>query len=166
MCDNLARLLRLTSDVLPQQWKGEETHGEVHVPTASDHIQGDSSRHGVEPHQGAAQVHGELDLESECKHILEDEKRSLERKRKFLLQLAIVWIHRCHHAAATAHPEATRPATMGDADGRVAGPAGPTGRLRRRQLQGLGDVDLRHHTRRRCGPLHRAARAAVIRRRI
>ncbi|KAM3317009.1 hypothetical protein ACQJBY_034908 [Aegilops geniculata] len=90
MCDNLARLLRLTSDVLPQQWKGEEAHGEVHVPTAGDHIQGESSRHGVEPHQGAAQVHGELDLESESKRILEDEKRSLERKRKFLLQLAIL----------------------------------------------------------------------------
>uniref|UniRef100_A0A453JCC2 PGG domain-containing protein n=1 Tax=Aegilops tauschii subsp. strangulata TaxID=200361 RepID=A0A453JCC2_AEGTS len=35
-------------------------------------------------------VHGELDLESESKHILQDEKRILERKRKFLLQLAIL----------------------------------------------------------------------------
>ncbi|KAM3262859.1 hypothetical protein ACQJBY_053162 [Aegilops geniculata] len=90
MCDNLARLLRLTSDVSSQQWEGGEAQEAVHVPTAADHLQGESSLHGVEPHQGAAQVHGELDLESESKHILEDEKRSLERKRKFLLQLAIL----------------------------------------------------------------------------
>ncbi|XP_020201715.2 uncharacterized protein [Aegilops tauschii subsp. strangulata] len=90
MCDNLARLLRLTSDVSSQQWKGGQAQGAVHVPTAADHLQGESSRQGVEPHQGAAQVHGELDLESESKHILQDEKRILERKRKFLLQLAIL----------------------------------------------------------------------------
>ncbi|KAF7062787.1 hypothetical protein CFC21_069348, partial [Triticum aestivum] len=72
MCDNLARLLRLTSDVSSQQWKGGQAQGAVHVPTAADHLQ------------------GELDLESKSKHILEGEKRSLERKRKFLLQLAIL----------------------------------------------------------------------------
>ncbi|XP_048533035.1 uncharacterized protein LOC125511651 [Triticum urartu] len=72
MCDNLARLLRLTSDVSSQQREGGQAQGAVHVPTAADHLQ------------------GELDLESKSKHILEGEKRSLERKRKFLLQLAIL----------------------------------------------------------------------------
>ncbi|XP_044980131.1 uncharacterized protein LOC123447587 [Hordeum vulgare subsp. vulgare] len=68
MCDKLARFLHLTSDKTPQQ----EAQG---------------SPSGILPYD---QHQNQPSSESERKRILVEEKKNFERKRKFLLQLAIL----------------------------------------------------------------------------
>uniref|UniRef100_A0A453D2Q5 PGG domain-containing protein n=1 Tax=Aegilops tauschii subsp. strangulata TaxID=200361 RepID=A0A453D2Q5_AEGTS len=84
----------------------------------------------------------------------------------FLLQCNVIRrLRRGHHAGAAAHrEEEARGAALGDADRRGAGLVGLAGRLRRRQLQRLGNVRVRNSARRRGGRLHHDLRVAIIRR--